>query len=82
MRRLLSDGQRGTTHRVTDASLHQTMLEAYPDALIEGSVGSWSATVDGVVVAEAWMHKRSGWWLRLIKREERPESRSRTLPPK
>lgn len=42
--------------------------EKYPGAKIEGSVGSWSATsVDGRIVAEAWMHaRRPGWWVRIL----------------
>jgi hypothetical protein len=38
----------------------------YPKTRCEGSVGAWSWTVDGVIVAEAWLHAtRPGWWVRI-----------------
>ncbi len=48
------------------STLHQLVRAVWPGALGEGSLGSWSWTVDGQVVAEAWMHRRKpGWWLRI-----------------
>lgn len=45
------------------------VARAYPGARREGSTGGWSWTVggvEGVIVAEAWMHRtRPGWWVRI-----------------
>ena len=55
-------------HLPVDAieSLVSAVRRQYPTALAEGACGTYSFTVDDVLVAEAWMHPtRPGWWLRI-----------------
>jgi len=45
---------------------HAMVIERYPTAKKQGSVGSWSWYVGVDIVAEAWIRQRAdGWWLRL-----------------
>ena len=46
--------------------LIDAVLTAWPGAYIEGAIGTKHAVFEGVLVAEAWLHRtRPGWWLRL-----------------
>jgi hypothetical protein len=56
---------------------HVRVRAVYPDAALHGSVGSyhWQSgpgtdRYAGELVAEAWMHRREGWWLRIKPRGE------------
>ena len=44
---------------------HELVIGSYPEATREGSVGSWSWHVMEELVAEAWLHRLSGWWVRI-----------------
>ena len=50
---------------VFDGELLSKIREIYPLATQEGSTGSYSFFLNGEVVGEAWLHRKSGWWLRI-----------------
>ena len=42
--------------------------ETYPNVVWEGSAGHWTwftESVDGLIVAEAWLQQKEGWWLKI-----------------
>lgn len=51
----------------------EKVRETYPDATKEGSIGAYSFSKDGETIAEMWLARKEGWWLRIKKPEERQQ---------
>lgn len=57
------EGRKKHVDSIEDA--HVLVTKNYPTATREGSVGAWSWHVGQELVAEAWVHQRNGWWVRV-----------------
>ncbi len=53
------------THVESIEDAHNLVISEYPNATKEGSIGAWSWHVDNELVAEAWLHRSNGWWIRI-----------------
>lgn len=53
---------------VSGEELLSKVREVYPNAMQEGSVGSYIFLLGDEIVGEAWLHRKSGWWLRIKER--------------
>lgn len=45
--------------------------QTYPGAMMEGSLCSYSFTIEGEkIIAEAWPQRSKGWWLRILRKNQ------------
>lgn len=51
----------------TIAQADELVKAHYPlwDGTREGSLGHWTWYLENTIIAEAWLHQKSGWWLRM-----------------